>query len=176
MKKIVKILWLMGVGALMMFASNSSALDVLRMSTTTSTENSGLLAVLNPVFETQHNVKLEVIAVGTGKALAMGAQGDVDVVFAHAPAAELNYVKSGDFIDRSAVMHNDFVIVGPTSDPANIAASKTIEEALRSIAQIEASFISRGDDSGTHKKEKLLLRPVGTGMSMSAKAWARCLI
>lgn len=165
MKKIVKILWLMGVGALMMFASNSSALEVLRMSTTTSTENSGLLAVLNPVFETQHNVKLEVIAVGTGKALAMGAQGDVDVVFAHAPAAELNYVKSGDFIDRSAVMHNDFVIVGPTSDPANIAASKTIEEALRSIAQIEASFISRGDDSGTHKKEKLLWKKAGVAPS-----------
>ena len=84
----------------MMFASNSSALDVLRMSTTTSTENSGLLAVLNPVFESQYNVKLEVIAVGTGKALAMGAQGDVDVVFVHAPVAELKYVKAGDFIDR----------------------------------------------------------------------------
>lgn len=161
MKKIVKILWWLSVGALMMFASSSSALDVLRMSTTTSTENSGLLAVLNPVFESQYNVKLEVIAVGTGKALAMGAQGDVDVVFVHAPVAELKYVKAGDFIDRSAVMHNDFVIVGPTSDPANIAASKTIEEALQSIAQVEATFISRGDDSGTHKKEKQLWRKAG---------------
>ena len=130
--------------------------NTLRMSTTTSTENSGLLAVLNPVFEEKYQVKLDVIAVGTGKALKIGSQGDVDVVFVHAPAAELAYVASGDFIDRAAGMHNDFVIVGPASDPAAIASATTASQALQKIAQAEAGFISRGDDSGTHKKEKLL--------------------
>jgi len=161
MEKILRRIWVISVVALVMFTSNSLASDVLRMSTTTSTENSGLLAVLNPAFEAQHNIKLEVIAVGTGKALRMGAQGDVDVVFVHAPAAELKYVKSGDFVNRQAVMHNDFVVVGPTNDPANIAASKTVEEAFRSIAQTEATFISRGDDSGTHKKERILWKKAG---------------
>ena len=156
MEKVLRRIWAISVVALVMFASNSSASDVLRMSTTTSTENSGLLAVLNPAFEAQHNIKLEVIAVGTGKALRMGAQGDVDVVFVHAPAAELKYVKSGDFIDRKAVMHNDFVLIGPSKDPAALATAQTVEEALQRIADVEATFISRGDDSGTHKKERIL--------------------
>lgn len=147
-------------------ATNTWAANVLRISTTTSTENSGLLAVLHPIFEEKYNVSLEVIAVGTGKALKMGGQGDVDVVLAHAPAAELKYVASGNFIDRLAVMHNDFVMVGPRNDPAGIGSSKNIEEALRAIAQTKAVFISRGDDSGTHKKEKALwenagIKPVG---------------
>ena len=161
MEKILKIVWGISVVGLMVFASNSSASDVLRMSTTTSTENSGLLAVLNPAFEAQHNIKLEVIAVGTGKALRMGAQGDVDVVFVHAPGAELEYVKSGDFIDRKAVMHNDFVLIGPDKDPATLATAKTVEEALQRIADVEATFISRGDDSGTHKKERILWKKAG---------------
>lgn len=131
----------------------SIATDVVRLSTTTSTDNSGLLAVLHPAFEKAYNVTLETIAVGTGKALKMGAQGDVDVVFVHAPKAELAYVESGDFIDRQAVMHNDFVIVGAQSDPANIASAQTAAQALQRIAEKQAGFISRGDDSGTHKKE-----------------------
>lgn len=127
--------------------------NILRMSTTTSTENSGLLAVLNPVFEAKYNIKMHVIPVGTGKALKIGGNGDVDIVFVHAPAAELKYVKQGDFIDRSAVMHNDFVIVGPKNDPAGIASTKNVTEALTKISANHSSFISRGDDSGTHKKE-----------------------
>lgn len=142
--------------AVMLMSSGSWAEGTLRMSTTTSTENSGLLAVLNPVFEAKYQIKLDVIAVGTGKALKIGSQGDVDVVFVHAPAAELAYVASGDFIDRAAVMHNDFVIVGPVSDPASIGSATTAAQALQKIAQAEAGFVSRGDDSGTHKKEKLL--------------------
>jgi len=161
MGKILRIVWVISVVELMMLASNSSASDVLRMSTTTSTENSGLLAVLNPAFEAQHNIKLEVIAVGTGKALRMGAQGDVDVVFVHAPGAELKYVKSGDFIDRKAVMHNDFVLIGPANDPATLATAKTVKEALQRIVDVEATFISRGDDSGTHKKERILWKKAG---------------
>ncbi|MCF6204229.1 MAG: substrate-binding domain-containing protein [Methylococcaceae bacterium] len=127
--------------------------NILRMSTTTSTENSGLLGVLNSAFEKKFNIKIHVIPVGTGKALKIGSNGDVDIVFVHAPAAELEYVKQGDFINRSAVMHNDFVVVGPKNDPAGIASTKTITEAFTKISANSSPFISRGDDSGTHKKE-----------------------
>jgi tungstate transport system substrate-binding protein len=137
------------------------AKDVLRMSTTTSTENSGLLAVLNPVFQEKYDARIDVIAVGTGKALRIGSNGDVDVVFVHAPAAEIKYVEQGDFIDRSAVMHNDFVIVGPKHDPANIASATIVEGALTKIATAQTPFISRGDDSGTDKKEKQLWKQAG---------------
>jgi len=154
------------ISGLLLIASNSWAVDVLRMSTTTSTENSGLLAVLNPAFKAKYDIKLEVIAVGTGKALKMGGQGDVDVVFVHAPAAELKYVESGDFINRTAVMHNDFVIVGPVADKAGLSSAKTVIDALQKIAASKLPFISRGDDSGTHKKERSLwlaanTKPVG---------------
>lgn len=141
---------------MLIMSSAVFAVEHLKLSTTTSTENSGLLAVLHPAFEAKYDVKVDVIAVGTGKALKIGSNGDVDVVFVHAPAAELNYVESGDFIDRKAVMHNDFVIVGPNSDPAKLAQAVSAADALQRIAKTQASFISRGDDSGTHKKEKSL--------------------
>ena len=134
------------------------AIEHLKMSTTTSTENSGLLSVLHPVFEAKYNVKIDVIAVGTGKALKIGSRGDVDVVFVHAPEAELEYVALGDFIDRKAVMHNDFVIVGAKSDLAKTASAHSARDAFRLIAKHQATFISRGDDSGTDKKEKALWR------------------
>ena len=133
--------------------NSAYAQDSLRISTTTSTENSGLLKVLNPAFEKRYNVRLDIIAVGTGKALRLGENGDVDVVFVHAPAAELRFVKKGYGTDRQAVMHNDFVLIGPSSNPANIALSHPINHALEKISQAQATFISRGDDSGTHKKE-----------------------
>ena len=135
---------------------SAQAVEHLKMSTTTSTENSGLLAVLDPVFEAKYKVKIDAIAVGTGKALKIGSNGDVDVVFVHAPAAELVYVKAGDFIDRKAVMHNDFVIVGPAGDPAGITKAKSARQAFQMIAKTKNEFISRGDDSGTNKKEKTL--------------------
>jgi tungstate transport system substrate-binding protein len=141
--------------------SASFAAEHLKLSTTTSTENSGLLAVLHPVFEAKYNVKIDVIAVGTGKALKIGSNGDVDVVFVHAPAAELEYIEKGDFINRTAVMHNDFVIVGPDSDQADLAAATSAADALQRIAVSKSEFISRGDDSGTHKKEKSLWKVTG---------------
>jgi len=147
--------WLM-MALLSVNISSVFAVEHLKLSTTTSTENSGLLAVLHPVFEEQYGVKIDVIAVGTGKALKIGANGDVDVVFVHAPEAELRYVEQGHFIDRKAVMHNDFVIVGSKSDAANLAQAKSAIQALRLIAKNKTDFISRGDDSGTHKKEKSL--------------------
>ena len=134
------------------------AVEHLKLSTTTSTENSGLLAVLNPVFEKKYKVKVDVIAVGTGKALKIGSRGDVDVIFVHAPEAELKYIASGDFIDRKAVMHNDFVIVGSEYDPAKISLATSASEALQLIANHQEDFVSRGDDSGTHKKEMALWR------------------
>jgi tungstate transport system substrate-binding protein len=149
------------INTLLMITLPSWAVDVLRLSTTTSTENSGLLAVLHATFEAANDIRVDVIAVGTGKALKIGGNGDVDVVFVHAPEAELNYIKQGDFIDRAAVMHNDFVIVGPENDPAAVGSAKTIVEALIKIAQNQSAFISRGDDSGTHKKEKQLWKQAG---------------
>lgn len=128
----------------------------LRLATTTSTENSGLLAELHPAFEKTHNVKVDVIAVGTGKAIKLAENGDVDVILVHAPAAEKRFVEAGFGVKRYPVMHNDFVIVGPENDPALINSASSAKEALQRIKLADATFISRGDDSGTHKKEKSL--------------------
>ena len=132
--------------------------NILRMSTTTSTENSGLLAVLNPPFEKQFSVRVDVIAVGTGKALRLGENGDVDVVFVHAPEAEQAFIDNGFGVERKAVMHNDFIIVGPKADPLRLKSAANAHSALNEIHRQQAPFISRGDDSGTHKKEQSLWR------------------
>jgi tungstate transport system substrate-binding protein len=133
----------------------------LRMSTTTSTENSGLLRVLLPPFEKAHNLKVDVIAVGTGKALKLGENGDVDVVFVHARKAEDKFVADGFGVDRKDVMYNDFVIVGPSTDPDGLKEAKTAVDAFKRLAEGKADFISRGDDSGTHKMEKQLWDAAG---------------
>ncbi len=147
--------------AFLVVSLSASAVEHLKLSTTTSTENSGLLAVLNPAFEAVYGVKVDVIAVGTGKALKLGSRGDVDVVFVHAPAAELKYVEQGDFIDRQAVMHNDFVLIGPATDIANVAEATSAVDALARLMNSKARFVSRGDDSGTHKKELALWKAAG---------------
>jgi len=136
--------------SLLLNFSAASAGEVLRLSTTTSTENSGLLAVLNPPFEKTNGVKIDVIALGSGKALKLGENGDVDLMFVHAPEAEEKLLAADFGVDCVAVMHNDFVIVGPKADPAGIKASAGIEEAMKKISTGSAAFISRGDDSGTH--------------------------
>lgn len=127
--------------------------DILRISTTTSVDNSGLLSVLHPFFQKKYQIRLDVIAVGSGKALKIASHGDVDVVLVHAPDTELKYFAQGDFISRSAVMSNDFVLLGPINDPAGVASAKTVLEALVKIFTSQSVFVSRGDDSGTHKKE-----------------------
>jgi len=127
----------------------------LILATTTSTQDSGLLDVLLPVFEKKTGYKVKTIAVGTGQALAMGEKGEADVLLVHAPDAEKKVVSSGAAINRLLVMHNDFVIVGPASDMAQIKG-KTTMEAMTAIAQKGGIFVSRGDDSGTHKIEKNL--------------------
>ncbi len=163
MKKLDAILIIL----LVLFCRQLQAEQVLRMSTTTSTENSGLLSALNPVFERQNKVRVDVIAVGTGKALKLGENGDVDVVFVHAPKAEMKFVEDGFGIDRTAVMHNDFVLLGTESDNAQIARASTAAEAMQKIASNGAEFVSRGDDSGTHKKELELWRAADTEPSGS---------
>ena len=134
----------------------------VRLATTTSTDNSGLLAILLPPFEEKTGVAVDVIAVGTGKALRLGEAGDVDCVLVHARAAEDAFVSAGYGVNRRDVMHNDFVILGPVDDPAGIRGKGSAGDALIVLAgNGKASFISRGDDSGTHKKERSIWQSAG---------------
>ncbi len=134
--------------------AESPAPQTLRLSTTTSTYDSGLLDAILPDFEAKYNTKVDVIAVGTGQALELGANGDVDVVLVHARSKEDQFVADGDGVNRLDVMYNDFVLVGPISDPAGIAGTPFAKDAFAAIAAASAPFVSRGDDSGTHTKEK----------------------
>ncbi|MDN5332082.1 MAG: tungstate transport system substrate-binding protein [Tepidanaerobacteraceae bacterium] len=131
------------------------------LATTTSTQDTGLLDVLIPLFEQKTGYKVKTIAVGTGQALAMGERGDADVMLVHAPEAEMELVKKGAAINRMLVMHNDFVVVGPPEDPAGIRKARSAAEAFKLIAEKQALFISRGDDSGTHKKELQIWKQAG---------------
>lgn len=137
------------------FSTGAVAGDVLKMATTTSTDNTGLLDYLAPVFTTDTGIELQWVAVGTGKALALGKNCDVDVLLVHAPGAEMKYVAEGSGTDRTQLMYNDFVFIGPPSDPAGLKG-KSVKDALGVIASKKAPFASRGDNSGTHKKELTL--------------------
>lgn len=140
--------------------AQASDTDIM-LATTTSTDNSGLLRHLLPSFEEQTGHRVRVIAVGTGKALRMGRDGDVDLVLVHAPAAEQAFVNGGYGVNREPVMYNDFILLGPKADPAGLAQAGDAAEALKRIARSVAVFISRGDDSGTHIKELNLWRAAG---------------
>ncbi|MCG8488227.1 MAG: substrate-binding domain-containing protein [Chromatiales bacterium] len=133
--------------------ANAETNTIVRLATTTSTDNSGLLKELLPEFQADTGYNVHVIAVGTGKALRMGRDGDVDVVLVHARAAEDEFVAQGHGEKRFGVMYNDFVIVGPQADPAGLSKARDATTALQLIAEHQALFVSRGDDSGTHKKE-----------------------
>lgn len=133
---------------------DTSADSELRLATTTSTDDSGLLDVILPDFERRFDARVSVIAVGTGQALELGERGDVDVVLVHARKQEDAFVAAGFGINRRDVMHNDFVIVGPANDPASIREVATAADAFDRIATAEAPFVSRGDESGTHTRER----------------------
>lgn len=141
--------------------NGNSASQELILATTTSTYDSGLLDAIIPVFEEQSGYTVKIVAVGTGAALAMGREGNADILLVHAPAAEHEFMEAGFGSLRDLVMHNDFVIVGPADDPAQISTRTTPAEALAAIAQSGALFASRGDDSGTHKKELSLWKSAG---------------
>lgn len=158
MHRYFKSIFLLSVTVCLIFlcgAGWAASDNVLTMATTTSTDNTGLLDYLKPHFEKSTGVKLKWISTGTGKALKLGQNCDVDVLLVHAPAAERKFVEAGYGIDRTEVMYNDFVIIGPPNDPAGIKG-KSVTEALQAIKAKSAVFVSRGDDSGTNKKEKQL--------------------
>jgi tungstate transport system substrate-binding protein len=141
-------------------AADSKDKNVI-LSTTTSTQDSGLLDVLVPLFEKQTGYSVKTVSVGTGQALAMAAKGDADVALVHAPSLEKKYVADGKLLNRRLVMYNDFVIIGPKDDPAKIKPAKTALAALKLIEQSKSPFVSRGDNSGTHNLEKTLWKETG---------------
>ena len=154
MKRLSMIVGIM-LSSLLLFSAWAWAGQSLMMATTTSTDNTGLLDELAPMFEDNTSIELKWTAVGTGKALELGRNCDVDVLLVHAPPAEKAYVQNGYGVDRQEVMYNDFVIIGPQDDPAGIKGM-SVDEALNTLAQKETGFASRGDDSGTNKKERNL--------------------
>jgi tungstate transport system substrate-binding protein len=134
------------------------AAETLTLATTTSTQDSGLLDVLVPMFRAQTGVEVKVVAVGTGQALQLGRRGDADVLLVHDPTAEEAFMREGHGVLRRAVMYNDFVVVGPPADPAGIKGQKSTSEAFACIARAAVPFVSRGDESGTHQKERAIWR------------------
>jgi tungstate transport system substrate-binding protein len=131
------------------------------LATTTSTQDSGLLDVLVPMFQQESGYVVKTISVGSGQAIAMGKRGEADVLLVHSPADELKLVEEGSGVNRRLVMHNDFVVVGPPEDPAEIKGAPTAKDALARISQAGSLYISRGDNSGTHAKEKGLWKAAG---------------
>ena len=140
------------ISGLSLLLSANLMADSLMMATTTSTEDTGLLDYLAPKFEKETGTNLKWVATGTGKALKMGENCDVDVLLVHAPEAEIKFVESGFGNDRNEVMYNDFVIIGPVNDPAKVSGMSTAD-AFKTIKEKEAKFLSRGDNSGTNQKE-----------------------
>jgi tungstate transport system substrate-binding protein len=156
------------------FASQASGqVKVLRLATTTSTADTGLLGAILPSFEKQCGCRVHVVAVGTGQALELGRRGDADVVLVHAFTQEQQFVAEGHARERFDVMYNDFVIVGPTRDPARIRGASTAREAFGVIARAQAPFASRGDKSGTHTAELALWK--AAGISTAGQSWYRSL-
>jgi tungstate transport system substrate-binding protein len=153
---IAAVLVFLGVTAL----AGASPKSVI-LATTTSTQDSGLLDVLIPLFEKESGYFVKTIAVGSGQAMAMGKKGEADVLLVHSPDAEKKFMAEGDGVNRRLIMHNDFVIVGPASDPARIRGVKTSVDAVKRISQAGLLFLSRGDNSGTHAKEKGLWKAAG---------------
>jgi tungstate transport system substrate-binding protein len=142
---------------------------VVILATTTSTQDSGLLDTLVPMFEKQTGFFVKTISVGSGQAMAMGRRGEADVLLVHSPSDEQKFVEEGFGVGRRLVMHNDFIVVGPSADPAKIKGAPSAKEALKRIAEANALFLSRGDNSGTHAKEKGLWK--AAGMSPDGQKW-----
>ena len=145
----------------------------ITVASTTSTEQSGLFGFLLPIFEKESGIKVRVVALGTGQALDLARRGDADVVFVHAKAAEEKFLAEGHGVKRYPVMYNDFVLIGPKSDPAKVAGGKDIVEALKQIRSAQAPFVSRGDRSGTHMAELDLWKASGIDLEQARGPWYR---
>ena len=165
--------WIMALCLAAVFASTSPTAAAeqknLILATTTSTQDTGLLDALNPIFEKKTGFFVKTIAVGSGQAMAMGAKGEADVLLVHSPAAEKKFMAEGNGVNRKLVMHNDFIIVGPPSDPAGIKGMKSAAEAFKQIAAKGAIFMSRGDNSGTNAKEKDIWKT--SGINPEGQKW-----
>ncbi len=146
---------------LVLFGTTAFAETRIRCASTTSTQNSGLFEYLLPIFEKKTGIKVDVVAVGTGAAIEIGKRGDADFVFVHAKEQELKAVEEGFFVNRHDVMYNDFLIIGPTNDPAKLKGMKSATDAFKAIAAAAASFVSRGDKSGTNTKELSIWKKAG---------------
>lgn len=157
MKKLVLLL----LAAFLVACNSAEDPQTLRLATTTSTDNSGLLDSILPTFEAKFDAQVNVIAVGTGQALKLGEGGDADVILVHAKTREEEFVAAGHGVIRADVMYNDFIIVGPKDDPAAISGIIPASDAFAIIASKQATFASRGDDSGTHTKERSLWQATG---------------
>ena len=157
---------------LTLFGTNSvfGSGKVLSMSTTTSTQASGLLDILLPAFKADTGIEVKVIAKGTGAAIRDGMDGNVDVIFVHAKGREEKFVSEGYGTKRYAVMHNDFVVIGPKADPAGAGKTADVNAALKAIASSGSEFVSRGDDSGTHTKEQSLWAQAGVQVKEQKKS------
>ena len=137
-------------------AGTAASAETLRLAATTSFNNSGLSDVLLPAIEQDIGLDVQLLVVGTGQAIRLGQSGDVDAILVHSKSAELAFVAAGYGSHRREIMYNDFVVIGPSGDPAQVRAATSAIEALQSIASAQATFVSRGDDSGTHRKEMAL--------------------
>ena len=169
MRKLISFL-LLAIGV-SLSAPGYSNDNFIVVASTTSTEQSGLFAHLLPAFEKAHQIKVRVVALGTGQALDMGRRGDADVVFVHDKAAEEKFVADGFGVARREVMFNDFVLVGPKSDPAKVSGGKDIAEALKKIEAVKPPFVSRGDRSGTHAAELRLWKLAGIDREKNLGGW-----
>jgi len=145
----------------------------IRLASTTSTENSGLFSHLLPIFEAKTKIRVHVIAVGTGQAIRLAERGDADVLLVHHKPSEERFVQRGFGVRRFDVMYNDFVLVGPKADPARVGGGRDAVAALRKLASARSRFVSRGDDSGTHKKELGLWRDAGIDVKVVGARWYR---
>jgi len=153
---------LLGIMAAAAVSAGTAAAETrIKCASTTSTQNSGLFDYLLPIFEKKTGIKVDVVAVGTGAALALGRRGDADVVLVHARDQELKAVAEGYFVNRHDLMYNDFIIIGPSNDPAPLKGLKSASEGLQKIAASKSPFVSRGDKSGTHTKELVIWNKAG---------------
>ena len=163
---------LMLLGAVMALTAPLQAADqFITLASTTSTQASGFFDYFLPIFQEKSGIEVRVVAVGTGQALKLGEKGDADVLLVHDKAGELKFVKQGYGVDRREVMYNDFILVGPAADPAGIRGMTDATEAMKRIAKIKAPFVSRGDDSGTHRTELRLWGAADVDVKAASGSW-----